>query len=181
MSSSAERVFRIYELTELILLELDCPVEITRAQSVGRYWRNVIQTSSALAKAWAVEKHASHTAPLRLVYTIESTKEYLLMGDVMVIIEQIGRWREGRETLTYSLDRRNLMSLRVDESNFQPQDFDSMSQIIPDDDVAIKVLVNDAQGRLGPAFSLQRYYLDTNLGKIAKGFAHKIFLKKENI
>jgi hypothetical protein len=30
-------------------------------------------------------------------------------------------------------------------------------------------LVRDAQGRLDPAFSLQRYYLDTNLGKLVQG------------
>jgi hypothetical protein len=51
MPSSVERVFGTYELVELILLKLGCPVQITRAQRVCRYWRHVIRTSLTLAKA----------------------------------------------------------------------------------------------------------------------------------
>jgi hypothetical protein len=123
--------------------------------------------------AWGIVSSRLQVEPFKTnrvtrVYTIESTKDYLLMGDVMVILEQIGRRREGCEALTHPLVRRNLVSLRVDESHFLHKDCDSMSQIIPDD-AAIKVLVNDAEERIGPAFSLQRYCLVTNLGESAGG------------
>lgn len=48
MPSSAEQTFLIYELTEHIILQLDDPVEILRAQRVCRRWRDLIQTSPVL-------------------------------------------------------------------------------------------------------------------------------------
>ncbi|PKX90717.1 F-box protein [Aspergillus novofumigatus IBT 16806] len=51
MPSSAEQTFSIYELAELIILQLNNPVEIARAQRVCRNWRDVIQTSPALQEA----------------------------------------------------------------------------------------------------------------------------------
>ncbi|GAQ05775.1 hypothetical protein ALT_3096 [Aspergillus lentulus] len=51
MPSSAEQTFSIYELAEHIILQLDNPVEIIRAQRVCRNWRDVIQTSPVLQEA----------------------------------------------------------------------------------------------------------------------------------
>ncbi|QKX60280.1 uncharacterized protein TRUGW13939_07423 [Talaromyces rugulosus] len=51
MASSAERAFAVAELREMILLELDCPVEIIRAERVCRAWRNMIQGSQKLQQA----------------------------------------------------------------------------------------------------------------------------------
>ncbi|KAB8276122.1 hypothetical protein BDV30DRAFT_224516 [Aspergillus minisclerotigenes] len=48
MPSSAEQTFLVYELTENIILQLDNPVEILRAQRVCRRWRDLIQTSPIL-------------------------------------------------------------------------------------------------------------------------------------
>ena len=51
MQSSVERVLGIYELTERIIRQLDCPVEIIQAQHVCRNWRDIIQTSPVLHEA----------------------------------------------------------------------------------------------------------------------------------
>ncbi|PKY00001.1 hypothetical protein P168DRAFT_276928 [Aspergillus campestris IBT 28561] len=48
MSSTTEKAFSIYELSERILLCLDNYLEIIRAQRVCCTWRDVIQTSPAL-------------------------------------------------------------------------------------------------------------------------------------
>lgn len=51
MQSSAEIVLGIHELLERIIMQLDCPHEIIRAQRVCRYWKAVIQNSPALPDA----------------------------------------------------------------------------------------------------------------------------------
>ncbi|KAE8139849.1 hypothetical protein BDV38DRAFT_269619 [Aspergillus pseudotamarii] len=51
MPSSVEKVFSIYELAEHIILQLNDPVEIIRAQRVCRSWRDVIQASPRLQEA----------------------------------------------------------------------------------------------------------------------------------
>lgn len=48
MPSSAEKVFSIYELVQHIILQLNDPVGIIRAQRVCRSWRDVIQASPRL-------------------------------------------------------------------------------------------------------------------------------------
>lgn len=47
---SAKRVFGINELLEMILLELDDPVEIIRAKRVCRAWRDIVQDSQKLQR-----------------------------------------------------------------------------------------------------------------------------------
>lgn len=51
MPSPVQQVFGLYELTECIILQLNCPVEILRVQRVSRTWRDVIQNSPRLLDA----------------------------------------------------------------------------------------------------------------------------------
>jgi hypothetical protein len=51
MPSPRERTFNIYELTAQILLHVDSPIEIVRAQRVCKSWRDTIKTSPAIQAA----------------------------------------------------------------------------------------------------------------------------------
>ncbi|KAL4907798.1 hypothetical protein BDW74DRAFT_175580 [Aspergillus multicolor] len=51
MSLSSALTFSIHELTEQILLQLNGPVELIRAQRVCRLWRDLIQSSPSLRAA----------------------------------------------------------------------------------------------------------------------------------
>ncbi|KAE8349050.1 hypothetical protein BDV28DRAFT_142033 [Aspergillus coremiiformis] len=67
MPSSAEQTFSIYELTEHIILQLDSPVEIIRAQRVCRNWRDVIQTSPGLKEACWYQSSNTRDAQTRSI------------------------------------------------------------------------------------------------------------------
>ncbi|KAF9885217.1 hypothetical protein FE257_000577 [Aspergillus nanangensis] len=51
MPSAVRQAFGIYELIEQIILQLNNPVEIIRAQRVCRNWRDIVQASPALQEA----------------------------------------------------------------------------------------------------------------------------------
>ncbi|OKL57125.1 hypothetical protein UA08_07507 [Talaromyces atroroseus] len=51
MRPFAEQTFGIYELAELIFLQLESPIDLIRAQRVCRTWRGIIQTSHAIQVA----------------------------------------------------------------------------------------------------------------------------------
>jgi hypothetical protein len=57
MESSIERALGIYEILEHIILQLNSPDEIVRAQRVCRGWKNVIQNSPALHQACWYRSH----------------------------------------------------------------------------------------------------------------------------
>jgi hypothetical protein len=65
MPSSTQQTFSILELTEHILLQLNDPVEITRAQRVCRAWRKIIQTSPALRDACWYQSYKAKDAQTR--------------------------------------------------------------------------------------------------------------------
>ncbi|RHZ62491.1 hypothetical protein CDV55_101695 [Aspergillus turcosus] len=67
MPSLAERTFNIYELAEHIILQLNDPVEIIRAQRVCRTWRDVIQTSAALQEACWYQSSNTRDAQTRTI------------------------------------------------------------------------------------------------------------------
>jgi hypothetical protein len=67
MPSSAERTFSIFELAEHIIIQLNDPVEIIRAQRVCRTWRDVIQTSPALQEACWYQSPNTRDAQMRSI------------------------------------------------------------------------------------------------------------------
>lgn len=67
MPSLAEQTFSIYELAEHMILQLNNPVEIIRAQRVCRNWRDVIQTSPALQEACWYQSSNTRDAQTRPV------------------------------------------------------------------------------------------------------------------
>ncbi|KAF7122596.1 hypothetical protein CNMCM5793_000621 [Aspergillus hiratsukae] len=74
MPSSAERTFSIYELAEYIILQLNDPVEIIRAQRVCRTWRDIIQTSPALQEASWYQSSSTRDAPARSISSGQTWK-----------------------------------------------------------------------------------------------------------
>lgn len=104
------------------------------------------------------------------IYAIESTTGYLRMGDVMTVLGELEfrQQYDRAETLPFGLDIGMLVPLRVDAPHLRRQNYDRVFQAIPDD-VCIKVVVVDTEKRIGPAFSLQRRFLNPNPDESAKG------------